>query len=434
MKEIRIAAVEADSIAEELEVEVGDVLLSINNKLPKDIFDYYYLINEEELIVEIQKPSGEIWELEIEKELDESLGLEFEEGLLDEPRRCSNKCLFCFIDQLPKGMRPSLYFKDDDTRLSFMHGNYVTLTNMNEEEIDRIIDYRIQPINISIHSTDPILRQRLLNNKNAGRIMEYVDRFAEHGMHMNSQLVLCPGINDGENLSRSLKDLSTRYPYMETVSIVPVGITRFREDLSDLRLFNKEEAKETIQRIEKVQSEMMEKHGTRFAFASDEFYLLSGQPLPPAEHYEGFRQLENGVGMLRLFLDQAEEEGPELLNETSNGISVVTGKSAGAFIEGLAMNFVQRHPSKDVKVHVIKNRFFGETITVTGLVTGKDLIEQLKEEGHHQIVLIPQNMLKQDEPIFLDDVTVEQASRELQAQVIPVPVDGRVFMEKLKVL
>lgn len=433
MKEIRIAAVEAESIAEEMELEVGDILVSVNGKVPKDIFDYYYLINEEDLFIEVKKSSGEIWELEIEKDLDESLGLEFEEGLMDEPKSCMNKCVFCFIDQLPKGMRPSLYFKDDDTRLSFMHGNYVTLTNMSEEEIQRIIDYRIQPINISVHSTNPDLRRKLLNNKNAGRIMEYLDRFAEHGMHMNSQIVVCPGLNDREKLSESLEDLSKRYPYMETVSVVPVGLTKFRENLAELRMFTKEEALETIDRIGKVQEQMLEAHGTRFAFASDEFYLCAGLALPSSEHYEGFRQLENGVGMLRLFLDQAEEAWNEQGEEEGSGkISVATGVSASGYIEKLVDRFCSDHPSKDVKVHTIKNRFFGETITVTGLIAGRDLIEQLKKEGCHKTILIPENMLKRDEPVFLDDVTVEQAMRELDARIIPVPVDGGIFIDRLK--
>ncbi|QSX08766.1 DUF512 domain-containing protein [Alkalibacter rhizosphaerae] len=435
MKEIRITAIEAESIAEELEVEAGDQLLTINGKVPKDIFDYYYLVNDEELLLEIQKPSGEIWELEIEKELDESLGLEFEEGLLDEPKSCFNKCVFCFIDQLPKGMRPSLYFKDDDTRLSFMHGNYVTLTNLKEEEIQRIIDYRIQPINISVHSTDPQLRRELLNNKNAGKIMEYIDRFADHGMLMNSQIVLCPDLNDKVKLSRSLEDLAERYPYMETVSVVPVGITKFRQNLAAMRLFTQEEAEETIRRIQKMQELMLQKHQTRFVFASDEFYLTANRDLPPADHYEGFRQLENGVGMLRLFMEQAEA-ALERLDGTEKGraVSVATGKLAKNSIQDLVDRFKQRIPSADVQVHCIENRFFGEKITVTGLLTGRDLVEQLKEDGHHQTILIPENMLKHDEPLFLDDMTLEEAMKALDAQVIPVSLDGDAFVANLKYL
>lgn len=439
MKEIRIAAVEPDSIAEELELETGDVLLSINNQVPKDIFDYYYLVNEEELTLEVKKSTGEIWELDIEKELDESLGLEFEEGLMDEPKSCYNKCIFCFIDQLPKGMRPSLYFKDDDTRLSFMHGNYVTLTNMKDEEIQRIIDYRIQPINISVHSTEPELRRQMLNNKNAGRILELIDGFAHHGMLMNSQIVLCPEINDGEHLTKTLEDLSLRYPFMETVSIVPVGMTRFRQNLAVMRLFQQEEAREVLHRIQEIQQKMLQDHHTRFAFASDEFYLTAGVSLPAAEEYEGFRQLENGVGMLRLFLDQAqgalderekEERDPDL--DEPREVSVVTGRLAGDSIRRLVNAYLEHHPRHKIKVHVIKNRFFGDNITVSGLITGGDVVAQLKEEGYHKTILIPENMLKQGEDLFLDDRRVEEMSKELNAQILVVPVDGAAFVDCLK--
>lgn len=434
MKEIRIAAIEPESIAEELELEPGDILMSINGQQPKDIFDYYYLVSDEELLLEVKKPSGEIWELDIEKELDESLGLEFEEGLLDEPKSCFNKCIFCFIDQLPKGMRPSLYFKDDDTRLSFMHGNFVTLTNMKEEEIQRIIDYRIQPINISVHTTDPSLRRQMLNNKNAGGIMDIIDRFATHGMHMNSQIVLCPEVNDREHLSQSLATLSARYPYMDTVSVVPVGITRFRKNLAAMRLFTKEEARDTIERIHAIQQQMLQEHGTRFAFASDEFYLTAEVDLPTAECYEGFRQLENGVGMLRLFVEQTQEALALLpKGETENQVelSIVTGGLAHDTIQSLVDQFTQLYPWAKVRVHGIINRFFGENITVTGLITGKDIVEQLKESGYHRTILIPENMLKQDEAIFLDDVTLEQLMDALDADVIPVPVDGGAFVAQL---
>ncbi|MBF7095875.1 DUF512 domain-containing protein [Alkalibacter mobilis] len=431
-KKIVISEVEVNSIAEELDIEPGDVLVSINNKIPKDIFDYYYLLNDNEIVVEIEKMSGEIWELEIEKELDESLGLSFEQGLLDEPKSCNNKCIFCFIDQLPRGMRHTLYFKDDDTRLSFMHGNYVTLTNLKEEEIQRIIDYRIQPINISIHTTDPELRRQMLNNKNAGKINDLIQRFADKNMHMNGQIVLCPEINDGDNLIKTLNDLSGHYPYMETVSVVPVGITKFREKLSHLRSFTKEECRKTLKIIRDVQDNMLSKHNTRFVFPSDEFFLKAEIEIPEKEYYEGFNQLENGVGMMSFFINDCKEAIAKATSPSSpKEISLATGVLAYEDILDISELIMLKYPDIKIKVHRIINEFFGEKITVTGLITGRDLIDQLKSSSHYNQIFIPSNMLKHDEPVFLDDLSLDDVRKELKANVTPQDLDGFSFIKNI---
>ncbi len=433
MKEIKISDIEQNSIAEEMDIEKGDALLSINGKLPKDIFEYYYLINDEEIIIEIKKASGEVWELEIEKDMDEALGIVFEKGLLDEAKSCNNKCVFCFIDQLPKGMRSTLYFKDDDTRLSFMHGNYVTLTNMKDEEIQRIIDYRIQPINISVHTTDSKLRREMLNNKNAGRILELIEKFASYGMTMNAQIVLCPEINDGENLKKTLKDLSRFFPQVQTVSVVPVGITRYREKLSNLRQFTVEECKTVLETIEETRKAMIETWNTGFVFPSDEFFLRAGADLPQPMYYEEFTQLENGVGMLSLFKEQfitaLNDLGAD--REKTKKVSVVTAELAYPHMAELTRRIMEKVPGLEVRVHLIKNDFFGEKITVTGLVTGKDLLAQLKVSDCHPVVLIPENMLKQDEEIFLDDLTLSDVKGVLNVEMFSVKIDGRKFIEKL---
>jgi putative radical SAM enzyme (TIGR03279 family) len=433
MREIKISEIEKNSIAEELEIEPGDLLVSINNKFPEDIFDYYYLINDEVINVEIKKPSGEIWEIEIEKEMDEALGLVFEEGLLDEPKSCRNKCVFCFIDQLPKGMRNTLYFKDDDTRLSFMHGNYVTLTNMKDEEIQRIIDYRIQPINISVHSTDPKLRMEMLNNKNAGKIMEYIKRFASHGMTMNAQVVLCPEINDGEHLKKTLKDLAAFYPYVQTVSVVPVGITKYRQKLSNLRQFTISECNDVLDTIQNIRTTMKQTHGTGFVFPSDEFFLRGKAAIPDTSYYEEFTQLENGVGMLSLFKKQFIDEAERAVcdDKFEKRISVATGELAYPHIVELTGKLMGKVPGLKIRVHKIANEFFGDKITVSGLITGRDLITQLKAYKNESVVLVPENMLKHDEDVFLDDITLEDVEKALEAKVFSVKVDGKEFLYKL---
>ncbi len=421
------------SIAEELEIEPGDVLLSVNGEKIEDVFDYHYQMNEEYLTVVIRKPDGEEWELDIEKEYSDDLGIEFENGLMDEYRSCSNRCIFCFIDQMPPGMRDTLYFKDDDARLSFLQGNYVTLTNMKDRDIDRIIMYKLAPVNISIQTMDPELRCRMLRNRFAGKALEKMRRLREAGIEMNGQIVLCKGINDKEELERSIRELTAYIPHMLSVSVVPVGLTRYREGLYPLEPFTREDAAGVLADIHRWQAYCMEKWNTHFVHASDEWYLLAGQELPPAENYDGYIQLENGVGMVRLLLDEFREalaEEGEAAADTGSGagstrISVATGRLAAPFVKTLAQEFMARHPEKEIEVYAIHNQFFGEQITVSGLLTGQDLLAQLKGRNLGQCLLLPCNMLRSGEEVFLDDMTAAELKNALQVEILIVNSNGR---------
>ena len=397
------------SIAEELGLEPGDAVLRINEQEIDDIFDYQYLVQDDYIEVAVLAGSGEECILEIEKEPGEDLGLEFENGLMDEYRSCHNKCIFCFIDQMPKGMRETLYFKDDDSRLSFLQGNYVTLTNMSEHDLDRIIRYRLSPINISFQTTNPELRCMMLHNRFAGEALKKADRLYEAGIGMNGQIVLCRGINDGAELERSISDLTKYLPYLTSVSVVPVGLSDFREGLYPLEPFSKEDAEAVIDCIEGFQKEIYEKHGLHFVHASDEWYLLAERELPEAERYDGYLQLENGVGMLRLLKDESQEaleKEKKRCAKRKKGsrasagipaageISVATGKLAFPVIREMAEQVEEICPERKIHVYEIINRFFGEAITVAGLVTGGDLISQLRGKELGERLLIPANMLR----------------------------------------
>lgn len=419
-----------DSIAEELEIEPDDEILKINGQSIEDVFDYHYLVNDEYLEVLVRKSDGEEWLLEIEKEFEDDLGIEFVNPLMDEYRSCSNKCVFCFIDQMPKGMRDTLYFKDDDSRLSFLQGNYVTLTNMSDHDIDRIIQYHLSPINISFHTTNPELRCKMLNNRFAGQIFEKVERLYEAGITMNGQIVLCKGLNDGEELNRSISDLSKYIPYLESVSVVPVGLTKFRENLYPLESFEKEDAIETIQIIKKWQDKLFKEHGTHFIHASDEWYILAEMPIPEEEEYDGYPQYENGVGMLRLL----ENEVKEVLLEHAGDdrvrkVTIATGKLAKPYLEENIAEIQKKYPKIEAQVVAVKNQFFGTKITVSGLITGQDLISQLFEKNIGQELLIPCNMLRSGENVFLDDVTVVDAEEKLNVKIRVVDQPGKDFVE-----
>ena len=432
--EHRIKQIEPGSIAEELELEPQDVVLAVNGQQIEDIFDYHYLTNEEYLTVLVRKANGEEWELEIEKEFEEDLGIVFENSLMDEYRSCSNKCIFCFIDQMPKGMRDTLYFKDDDSRLSFLQGNYVTLTNMSDHDIDRIIRYHLEPINISFHTMNPELRCRMLNNRFAGDIFRKVKRLAEAGIEMNGQIVLCKGVNDGEELEYSIKTMTEYLPYLRSVSVVPVGLTRFRDGLYPLESFNGEDAAGVIDSIERWQSILYEQYGTHFIHASDEWYILAGRDFPEKERYDGYLQLENGVGMMRLLFEEVEECLNSLEDEleeekrTVRNISLATGLLAAPYMEKLYQMIRRRYPFVKMSVYPIQNRFFGERITVSGLLTGQDLMEQLKQEILGSELLLPVSMLRSGEQVFLDDITVEELERSLQIKVRIVKSSGYDFV------
>lgn len=417
------------SIAQELELAPGDELVSVNGQEIEDIFDYQYLTNEEYLEILIRKPDGEEWELEIEKEYEEDLGAEFENGLMDAYRTCSNRCIFCFIDQMPPGMRETLYFKDDDSRLSFLQGNYVTLTNMTDHDIDRIIRYHLAPINISFHTTDPVLRCRMLNNRFAGEIFPKVQRLYEAGIEMNGQIVLCKGINDGEHLERTIRELSGYLPHLRSVSVVPVGLTRFREGLYPLEPFRKEDALQVLEQIHRWQRILYEKWGTHFIHCSDEWYILAGLPLPEAEQYDGYPQLENGVGMLRLLEEEVDEAlAAETGSDTIRRLSVATGLLAEPFIRGHMKKIQEKYPGIRAEVYGIVNDFFGEQITVSGLLTGQDLARQLKGKNLGERLLIPCNMLRDGENVFLDDMTVEELEEALRVPVSVVDTSGAALV------
>ncbi|MBQ8306644.1 MAG: DUF512 domain-containing protein [Blautia sp.] len=413
------------SIAEELELQKGDAIVQINGQDVEDVFDYRYLLNDEYVEILVEKADGELWELEVEKEYSEDLGVEFENSLMDDYRSCSNHCVFCFIDQMPPGMRPTLYFKDDDSRLSFLQGNYVTLTNMSEHDIDRIIHYRLEPINISFQVMDPELRCRMLHNRFAGEALKKAERLFKAGILMNGQIVLCKGLNDGEKLEESLRILSEYAPVLQSVSVVPVGLSRFREGLYPLEAFTGEDAKKVLCCIHGWQDRMMKKHGIHFVHASDEWYILAGMPLPEEESYDGYLQLENGVGMLRLLQVETEEA---LRNRTGDDRrisgTIATGALAAPFLKDHMERIRKKFPNVDYRVKAIRNDFFGESITVSGLVTGQDLIRQLKGQELGERLLIPCNMLRDGEDVFLDDITVQQVIEETGVPLVVVDEGG----------
>ena len=404
--------------------QVGDAVISINGNKIIDVLDYKFFAYDSRLKVLLRRPDGSEYEVTVHKSEGGDLGLEFESYLMDAPRSCANNCVFCFIDQLPKGMRKTMYFKDDDARLSFLLGNYITLTNLSKREIERIIALHISPINISVHTTNPELRCRMLQNPRAGESIEIMRRFAQAGIVMNCQIVCCPGLNDGEELLRSMRELEEMYPGVHSVSIVPVGLTRFREGLYPLTPFTEELAGETIDMVTAFGDECLKRHGTRIFFCGDELYIKARRELPPDEFYEEHTQLENGVGMIRLL--ETEFRSALMLSDAPDGLpfSIATGVSAAPYFEKLLGMAKEKYGTINGKVYPIENDFFGRSINVTGLITGQDLIHQLRGRDLGQRLLISQNMLRREEMDFLDDVTLEQASRELGVPIYPIEQDG----------
>ncbi len=431
-----VERVEKGSIAEEMEIEKGDALLEINGNKIEDIFDYQYYTQDEYIEILVRKPSGEEWLLEIDKDYDEDLGIVFENGLMDDYRSCHNKCIFCFIDQMPKGMRDTLYFKDDDSRLSFLQGNYVTLTNMSDDDIDRIIKYRLSPINVSFHTTNPELRCKMLNNRFAGDALEKAWRLAKAGITMNGQIVLSKGVNDGEELDRSIRDLSHYIPTIESLSVVPVGLSKHREGLYPLEPFTKEDAKSVLSIIHGWQERLYKKHGLHFVHASDEWYILAGEELPNEERYDGYLQLENGVGMLRLLLDEFDEalecaraDRERVLKQGRHELSIATGMLAYRFIKEMADKIMKEFPNYTVNVYAVRNDFFGEMITVSGLLTGQDIAAQLARRRLGERLLLPQNVLRSGESVFLDDMTLSELENALHLPIDIVKSSGKELVD-----
>lgn len=417
-------------IGEELGIEPGDKLLTINGNEIQDVFDYYYYEESEQLLLLIEKPDGEEWELEIEKDEDESLGIEFDQSLMDEYRSCRNKCMFCFIDQMPKGMRETLYFKDDDSRLSFLQGNYITLTNMSDHDVERIVKYRLEPINISFQTTNPQLRCKMLHNRFAGEALKKVDILYRGQIEMNGQIVLCKGVNDGEELERTIRDLTGYLPYLKSVSIVPVGLTKYRDGLYPLEPFTKEDAREVLSVIHRWQEKIYQEHGIHMIHAGDEWYVLAEEEVPEEARYDGYLQLENGVGMMRLLFNEVQEA---LSAVTGDGrqreISLATGRLMYPYIGKILEEIRKKFPNITTHLYAIRNDFFGERITVSGLITGQDLTGQLKGQPLGERLLLPCNMLKIGEPVFLDDFTLEEVENSLQVKTDIVKSSGQDLLD-----
>ena len=419
-----ITSVMPDSIAEEVGIEENDILLSVNGEKIVDIIDYRFLTNDEEIVLEIQKPNGEIWDYEIEKDYGEELGLEFGGGIMDKAKTCSNKCMFCFIDQNPKGMRESLYFKDDDSRLSFLQGNFVTLTNMKEEDIDRIIKYRISPINISVHTTNPELRVKMLGNRFAGSVYDRIKRLAEAGIEMHCQIVLIPEVNNGEELKRTITELYELYPSVANVAVVPIGVTKYREGLVKVKTFNEETSRKELEMIMEFQKRFMEEINDPFVRFSDEFYLVAGIDVPEEDFYNGYEQIEDGIGMIRCFREAINYTAQDLNKNIKGTFSVPTGKLAYEEVKSGMKKLMDVNPNIKIDTYKIINNFFGETITVAGLLTGTDIIGQLKGKINSEYLIMPNNMFRKGyelgpaEYIMLDDTRVEDIERELGVKVL----------------
>lgn len=432
-KEHKIKEVLPGSIAEELGIEAGDLLIAINGQEIEDVFDYRYLISDEFVTLTICKKDMEWWEYEIEKDVHEDIGLVFENALMDHLKSCRNKCVFCFIDQLPPSMRKSVYFKDDDWRMSFLNGNYITLTNMKEKDFERLIYYHLSPVNISVHATDPEVRIKMLNNRFAGDVLGKIKRIVDAGIEVNCQIVLCKGLNDGLVLKKTLDDLEKFFPGIKSISIVPVGISKYRENLYPLIPFEKDDAKKIIRMVHHLQDFYKEKYGSYILYCADEFYITAGEEIPPVHRYEDFPQIENGVGMLALMEEEFNAAFLDLPDEISGKIdlSVATGIAAFPFIKKLVNKLLDKYSNLTIRVYPIKNDFFGDKITVSGLMTGQDIIKQLNGKELGSKLLLPENAFRNNDTIFLDDVYLDDLEKEFRIPVEIVGVSGKDFIHAI---
>ena len=427
-----VSEVDKNSIASDVNISSGDLILSINKQIIKDIFDYKYLIYEEYLLLKIQKPNKEIWEIEIEKDENEDLGISFENDLIDGEKQCSNKCIFCFIDQLPKGMRESMYFKDDDTRLSFLTGNYVTLTNMQMDELERVAKLRLSPINISVHTTNPKLRKMMLNNRFAGDILKKMKYLASQNIEMNAQIVLCKGINDKIELEKTITDLENMYPHIKSLSVVPVGLSKHRKGLFELLPFLEEDAIDIIKTISRFQKIKRKETGVNFVYAADEFYLKANIETPSSDQYDNFPQIENGVGLMTSLEEEINQNLSSInYKNIKRDICIATGVLSYNFIKNMCEKITKKYDKISINVFKIDNMFFGGQVTVSGLVTGSDILRELKKKQLSHELLIPKVMLKANEDIFLDDITVKDIEKELNVKVLPILNDGNDFVKKI---
>lgn len=430
---VTVVNVVPGSAADRAGVKKGDILLDIDGHNINDVLDYRFYMTEQRIKMLIHR-GPELLTVTVDKDEYEDPGLEFETYLMDKKQRCKNACIFCFIDQMPKGCRESLYFKDDDDRLSFLQGNYITTTNLSDEEVDRVCRMHLSPINISVHTTEPELRVFMMKNKNAGKVMSIMRKFADAGITMNGQIVLCKNINDKEHLQKSMTDLETLFPAMQSVSIVPCGLTAHRENLYHIDPFTPEDCRSVIKQIESFSSKCYKKHGSRIFFAADEFYLRGGVKLHKASYYEGYPQYENGVGMVACMYDELPFEIKGIDEDLSGRkATLITGEAAYGVICDLA-DMVNKKTGADLKVKQIKNEFFGGGVTVSGLVVGRDIAAQLKDCDAGECIFIPSVMLRKDEDVFLDDMTVKELSEKLGVPVYAVPSDATAASEIVKIL
>lgn len=425
---VTIQSVLSGSIASRADIRGGDQLISANGHAIRDVLDYRFYLADTSVRLELER-DGKRFSVLINKGEYDDVGLEFETPLMDKKHTCRNACVFCFIDQMPKGMRETLYFKDDDDRLSFLHGNYVTLTNLTNEDIERIITMHISPVNVSVHTTNPELRVKMMKNKHAGKVLSYLPRLAEAGIALCTQIVLCKGLNDGEELDRSMRDLAKLYPALRSCAIVPVGLTKHREGLYPLELFTPEECERVIAQVNAFGEECLKKYGSRLFYCADELYVKAGLPLPLEDYYEDYSQIENGVGMITSLGSEFDAE-LEFIDEhlaafhAPRTVSLVTGVAAHGALSELAHRLESRVSGLTVRVYCATNRFFGETVTVAGLLTGKDVADQLSDKELGDELLFPAVMLRADGDLFLDDTTPAWLSEQLQVPVRAVPSDG----------
>ncbi len=432
---VEITGVEKHSYADKAGVIAGDKLISINGNDITDVLDYRFYITEKKLDISLCR-NGEQLSVTVKKPQYDDIGLEFETYLMDKKHSCRNKCIFCFIDQNPKGMRKDIYFKDDDSRLSFFFGNYITLTNLSENDIERIIKMRISPVNISVHTTNPELRVKMMNNKNAGECLKYLDMLNEGNITINAQIVLCKGVNDGKELEKTISDLSAYFPNIGSIAVVPSGLTAHREGLYPLEMFTSDDAKAVIELIDRKRAENEEKYGERLVQASDEWYLNAGLPLPEEDYYDGYPQLDNGVGSItnqkNEIIDEANyyaDDGFEISEKRT--VSIVTGKAAYPFIKESAEMLCKTFDNLEINVYCAINHFFGETITVAGLLTGSDMYECLKDKPLGEKLYIPAVTLRHEGDLFLDDMSKEQLAGMLNIEIETITNDGCEFVRKL---
>ena len=432
---VKISGIEKKSFAEKAGIKKDDVLVSVNGNDINDVLDYRFYITEKKLDIAVLR-DGKQMTFAVKKPQYDDLGLEFETYLMDEKHSCKNKCIFCFIDQNPQGMREMCYFKDDDSRMSFFYGNYVTLTNMKEEEIDRLIKMRISPINISVHTTNPDLRCKMLNNRFAGDCLKYMEKLRDGGISMNCQIVLCKGVNDGKELERTIDDLSQLFPAVESIAVVPAGLTKFREGLYPLEDFNESEARDVIELVDRKRSEIEQKNGHRLVQCADEWYIKAKLELPNEDYYDGYPQLDNGVGLITSQNNEACDRIEELIEdgfalEEKRSVSIVTGKAAYNFISSLAERLEKSFEGLTVKVYMTENDFFGHSVTVAGLLTGIDVYNRLKDEELYEELLIPAVMLRHEGDLFLDNMSIDELSEKLNVKITPVSCDGYEFVDTI---